>query len=190
MKMRPLSVERFFTSLLNATYWFDDAFQLSLEASGLERTTRAESFVIVNIAAGERRAIQIAQNLGVSRQAISQIIKDMERRGIIVSHQDPNDGRARVVSFSKSFEEHGDICSKIVTGIVRELEQRLGKVAIDRFRSTLAADWGQPPKVRVDNPGTSSSKRVKRSSEKATGAETPSRRGSVPRASAGKRRAR
>src|SRR3546814_4558823 len=82
--------ESIFAGLMNAVNWFDEAFQNSLEAAGYARTTRVESFVIVNIAAGRQRPADIARNLGVSRQAISQILKAFAQRGWIETLPDPN----------------------------------------------------------------------------------------------------
>ena len=149
MKVDALPEEHFFATLLNATYWFDDAFQLNMEEMGFARMTRMESFVIVNIAAGEQRAIEIARKLGVTRQAISQILKDFEERGWITVRQDPTDRRARIVSFSDPFAKHGRMCAQIVRGLVRELEGRIGTKAVDAFRSALAADWGEPPLLTI-----------------------------------------
>lgn len=162
MKIPAPLEEHFFARLLNATYWFDDAFQINSEAVGLERTSRMESFVIVHIAAGEQRAIEIAKNLGVSRQAISHIMKDFEERGWITVREDPTDRRAHVVSFSESFAKKGDMCAQIVRGIVRELEQRIGKQTVDMLRAALAADWGEPPQLNLVRT-TSNAKKQSRS---------------------------
>ena len=140
-------VESFFADLLSATYWFDDAFQVNLEAMGFERTSRAESFVLLNIASGEQRAIEIAKNLGMSRQAISQILKEFEARGWITVTPDPTDRRARIVSFSESFAERGEMCSQIINGIVRVLEERIGKAMVDAIRAAVGRRWGDPPRL-------------------------------------------
>ena len=144
------SEEHFFANLLNSMYWFDDAFQVNLESMGLERTSRVESFVLLNISAGEQRAIEIAKNIGVTRQAISQILKDFEERGWIAVTADPTDGRARIVNFSESFAERGEMCSQIIRGIVRELEDRIGKSMVDTLRVALASEWGDPPRLNLN----------------------------------------
>lgn len=149
MKIPAPLEEHFFARLLNATYWFDDAFQLNSEAVGLERTSRMESFVIVHIAAGEHRATEIAKNLGVSRQAISHILKAFEEKGWITVREDPTDRRAHIVKFSESFAKKGDMCAQIVRGIVHELESRIGRPMVDTLRAALAADWGESPQLNL-----------------------------------------
>ena len=150
IKKSPSSDDTFFGDLLGAMYWFDNAFQINLEAMGFERTTRAETFVILNIADGEQKAIEIAKNLGISRQAISQILKDFEARGWITVQADPNDRRARIVRFSQNFAARGEMCAQIIRGIIHELEERIGKQLVDALRAALAADWGDPPRLHLD----------------------------------------
>lgn len=136
---------RFYVNLLQAASWFDDAFGQNIEAAGFQRPTRAETYIFACMAAGKRQATEIARSLGVSRQAISQIIGNLERRGMVISEEDPNDRRARIVRFRVLSSEEGDLAAKILVGIVELLERRVGKEAVDMLRKALAADWGQPP---------------------------------------------
>lgn len=168
MKIPAPLEEHFFARLLNATYWFDDAFQINSEAVGLARTSRMESFVIVHIAAGEQRAIEIAKNLGVSRQAISHILKAFEERGWITVREDPTDRRAHIVSFSESFAKRGDMCAQIVRGVVRELETRIGKSTVDVLRAALALDWGEPPQLDLAPTRKNGKKKELRNSKPST----------------------
>src|SRR3546814_14977977 len=107
MKERAVADESIFAGLMNAVNWFDEAFQNSLEAAGYARTTRVESFVIVNIAAGRQRPADIARNLGVSRQAISQILKAFAQRGWIETLPDPKHGNAQIRSEQRSGGKEG-----------------------------------------------------------------------------------
>ncbi|WP_313808889.1 helix-turn-helix domain-containing protein [Sphingobium sp.] len=149
MKEGQAADESIFVGLMNAVNWFDEAFQNSLEAAGYARTTRVESFVIVNIAAGRQRPADIARNLGVSRQAISQILKAFAERGWIVTRPDPNHGKAQIVMFSAAFSERAELCGHIITGIVRELEQRIGGAAVEALKLSMTADWGTPPRITI-----------------------------------------
>ncbi|MDE2561130.1 MAG: MarR family transcriptional regulator [Sphingomonadales bacterium] len=133
-------------NLLSAVYWFDEALQAKLEAGGYPGISRTQSLLLANIAAGEHRAIRIASNLGVSRQAISQILADMEARNIVSVSADPDDKRARIVDFHPST---GDL-RKIAAAILGELEatvaERIGKARFQTMREALASDWGEPPR--------------------------------------------
>lgn len=163
--------ENIFAGLMNAVNWFDEAFQNSLEAAGYVRTTRVESFVIVNIAAGRQRPADIARNLGVSRQAISQILKAFAERGWIETKPDPNHGKAQIVTFTPAFSKRAELCADIIAGIVRELERRIGTAAVDALKLSMIAEWGSPPRIEASLAGAS----VK-SVASAVGAPTSARR--------------
>jgi len=56
--------------LLRAVYWFDEGLQAHQEAAGWPRMSRTKSMIMINLADGITRPIQIAQNLariGMSR---------------------------------------------------------------------------------------------------------------------------
>ena len=151
--------------LVRAVYWLDDALQDALAAQGI-RLTRAESLVIANMMSGIRRGTHIARNLGVSRQATGQILASLESRGYVTSSPDPSDPRARLVNFSTTFRKHAPLCYRIIRASERELEQRIGKPAVDALRAALAIDWGPVPRLATAKsmPGasTSSNSKVKR----------------------------
>ena len=92
-------------NLLSALYWFDEALQAALKEAGIPNVSRAQSMLIANISAGEHRATRIARNLGVTRQAISLMLSELETRGSVELFPDPDDGRARLVRFA---EEEND----------------------------------------------------------------------------------
>lgn len=133
-------------NLVLRTYWFDEALQAKLESLGYPGVGRTQSLLLANIAGGEHRAIRLARNLGVSRQAISQILADLEAREIITVTTDPDDRRARIVDYHPGAAD----LRKAAAGILNELEQtlaeRIGQHRLDALRDGLSADWGDPPK--------------------------------------------
>jgi len=95
----PKRIERrLLVELLVRVYWFDDAFQAGLKGNGWTEMTRAQSFVLMNLTVGVKRASQLARNIGVSHQAMSQTLAEMARRGLVTIESDANDRRARLVT--------------------------------------------------------------------------------------------
>jgi DNA-binding MarR family transcriptional regulator len=135
------------TALMRGVYWFDDALEDALAAHGIVSLSRAEAFVILNMSIGETRAANIARNIGVSRQAISQILGALEARGYVTMKPDPTDERARVASFSAMFEKHAPLCEKIFRASEKELENRIGASKVAGLRKALMADWGPSPRL-------------------------------------------
>ena len=136
-------------NLLSGVYWFDEALQAALKASGTMGVTRAQSLLIANIAAGEHRAIRLARNLGVSRQAMSQMIAELESRGILRVAEHPQDRRARVVDFSSSSEPLRTAASQVLLELEGVLKDRIGARRFEIMRAALMADWGEPPYASV-----------------------------------------
>jgi DNA-binding MarR family transcriptional regulator len=132
-------------NLLSAVYWFDDAVQANLEAQGFPRMSRAVSFILLNIAQGEHRAFNICKNLGISRQAVSQLLRGLRDRGLLSVRQDPEDRRSQIVDFSAKFAKQGAACAEILVQLETELGKRVGPDNLRVMRRALAADWGPPP---------------------------------------------
>ena len=127
--------------------WFRDALQDSLEPNGIAPFTPAQVLVISKISSGEHRAINIARQLGVSRQAVSQILAELERRGVITVEKDVADGRSRIVKFRDQFQDNGDSCAWILAGLEDELGRRIGARRLASLRESLDAEWGEPPVI-------------------------------------------
>jgi DNA-binding MarR family transcriptional regulator len=85
------------------------------------------------------RGADLAKKLGVTKQAISQLITELEEWGVVEQVADPADGRAKLVRFTKKGEQG------LVQGItiLRELEQELadkiGKRRMQELHTALLA---------------------------------------------------
>lgn len=131
-----------FMDLLKSLYWFDNALQSGLKKSGFEAVTRAQSLILLNIMVGERRAARLASNLGVSRQAMSQMLAEMEKRGLINFKADEEDKRAQIVLFSPESRDIRNAAMRILARLERELENRIGAKNVASLRKALSSDWG------------------------------------------------
>lgn len=142
---RQAARELLMVNLLSAVYWFDDALQAGLEARGWPKVTRVQSLILANIAAGVNRGAQLARNLGVTRQAISQTLADMEARGLVVTRQDPDDKRARLVGFSERSAPIRDDAVATLKLIEATLGSRIGASRLETLKDLAASDWGASP---------------------------------------------
>ena len=132
------------TLLLRATYWYAEAVEQALHDNGLKELSRRQHFVIANILAGEHRAVRIAKNLGISRQAISQTIMELVNLGYVTARTDPRSKRSRIVEFSPTFEDQV-MCAAIFKELDEELGRRIGTKTLRSLRTILELDWGSMP---------------------------------------------
>ncbi len=85
------------------------------------------------------RITTLATRVGISKQAVSELVDEMEEMGAVTRVPDPNDGRAKLVCFTDDGRRW------ILDGVehLRELEcelsQVLGSVRVEDLRSTCLA---------------------------------------------------
>jgi DNA-binding MarR family transcriptional regulator len=134
--------------LLMGVYWFDEALQAALKSAGWPPVSRTQSLLFANIASGEHRATRLAENLGMRRQSMSQIIAELHERGLIEVTEDPQDRRARIINFSAQAEPLRFAAQTILAELERELQVRIGAPRMKTLKTALD-DWGSPPIVRL-----------------------------------------
>ncbi len=140
--------------LLHAVYWFDESLQSHLEAAGWARMSRTKSMIMINVADGVTRPIQIAANIGISRQAVHLALAELERDGLVWLEPDPDDKRAKRVRYSD--DPRGirmrDDALRTLHRLEDVLEQRVGPARYRQLCQALRADWGAPPTPQADCP--------------------------------------
>ncbi len=131
--------------LLHAVYWFDDGLQDHLEAAGWPRTSRTKSMILINVADGVTRPIQIAANLGITRQAVHLALEELRKDGLVEMAPDPEDGRAKLVRFAPG--KRGDAMRNDALASLQRIEStlkaRIGAKRYDALKTIMAADWGE-----------------------------------------------
>jgi DNA-binding MarR family transcriptional regulator len=131
--------------LLDAYYWMDESIQNHMLAAGYEPLSRSQAMIMINVAGGVRRPSDLARKLGVSRQAVHQLLADMDERGLIDLRPDPEDARAKEVHFSRRGTGMHLVAVEAQRKVQEELEKRLGRKALDDLnRALLDTDWGAP----------------------------------------------
>lgn len=136
------------TLLLRGFYWFDEALQSHMAALGWEKLPRSQSVSLVNIELGVRRSSELARNLGVSRQAMSQIVQELQAKGFITLSPDPDDGRAQIIGPHERARRNHDDAASIMDAMEAELARRLGADQVAALRRVLSADWGEVPAAK------------------------------------------
>jgi DNA-binding MarR family transcriptional regulator len=71
-----------------------------LTAAGFDDVRVSHGFVIQGLLAGDATVTDLAQRLGVSSQAVSKSVIELEQRGYVVRRRDAGDGRARTIELT------------------------------------------------------------------------------------------
>jgi DNA-binding MarR family transcriptional regulator len=134
--------------LLHAFYWMDESMQNHMEAAGVSAVSRSQSMIMSNIADGVTRPADLARRLGISRQAVQQLLADMQERKLIDLVPDPDDARAKIVRYSARGRNLGEISLRALDHIDAVLADRLGRKDLTELcRILVEKDWGDPVTV-------------------------------------------
>src|SRR5262249_44829161 len=86
----------------------------------------------------------LAERAGISKQAMNQLLGSLENLGYIVRASAPNEGRARVVRFTK----RGHAAYAKIIGILRDIERQwaaeLGSKQFAQLKELLIRVWNSP----------------------------------------------
>jgi DNA-binding MarR family transcriptional regulator len=97
------------------------------------------ALLLVPLLGGGRHAASLAADLGVTRQAVAQVVATLERDGYVRRVTDPGDARAKLVCLTP----RGRAALRVMRASARATEgdwrQRLGPAQFTEFRAALLA---------------------------------------------------
>lgn len=83
------------------------------------------------------RATDMAADLGITRQSLGEIVRDMVSAGILETRPDPTDGRARLVTFTDAGLAIAGEGFEYIRALEARLARELGAEAYADFREAL-----------------------------------------------------
>jgi len=124
---------------------FNDAVLERLAEKGFGDAKFGHGFIVQGLLAGDRTVTELAQRLGISVQAVSKTVHEMESLGYIERTRDAADGRARKLALSARGLANLAEARRARLETMSRLERRLGRrqtrEALELLR-TLAAEFG------------------------------------------------
>src|SRR3546814_20409604 len=111
------------SGLLHAFYWMDEGLQNHLRAAGMPAVSRTQSLIMTNVADGVTRPAELARRLGISRQAVQQLLADLPPRGLLELVAHPVAARPQTTRYHQHGPQIGD-----VTGAARTSRRVWGQV--------------------------------------------------------------
>ncbi len=79
----------------------------------------------------------LAQRMGLSKQAVQQLVDDLESEGIIERCPDPDDRRAKIVEFTKKGLKAQTDANRIKREVETAFREKLGDEDFDRLDELL-----------------------------------------------------
>ena len=128
-----------------------DEIQRRLVADGFSDVRFSDGLVFQHLVDGPVTIGALAARLGVTQQAASKSVADLERRGYVERTADPDDARARLVSLTARGEAVIGAARDQRAAVTGELAERLGPRRVEAARRLLldvVADLGAEEAVR------------------------------------------
>ena len=114
-----------------------DEVQRRIAADGLDDLRMADGVVFQHLVPGPLVIGELAARLGVSQQAASKAVADLERRDYVRREPDPADGRARRAALTERGRAAIAAGRRHRAAVEAELAERLGPERVDAARRTL-----------------------------------------------------
>ena len=85
----------------------------------------------------DMRPSELAQQRGLSKQTINDLLRQMEAKGYLELRQDPSDGRARLITLTARGSELADLIRSIAQDIQEEWARVIGIRRYEALRQSL-----------------------------------------------------
>jgi len=116
-----------------------DAIQTGLARRGFSDVRPAHGFAFVRIAGGDATTADVADHLGITKQAASQLVEQLVGRGYVTRRPDPTDARARLLILT----DRGRACTAAAEAAAAETvagwRAQLDPAQFDTLRDVLRA---------------------------------------------------
>ncbi len=112
-----------------------EALQAHLVAAGFEDHRVVHHNVMAHITHEGIRLTELAGKAGITKQAMSELVIDLERLGYLERIPDPHDRRAKLIRFT----DKGSAAVRAATRALQEMDVALGERALGSLRRGLLA---------------------------------------------------
>jgi MarR family transcriptional regulator, temperature-dependent positive regulator of motility len=116
---------------------FERRARTTLRARGHTELLPSHQVVFAGLGRTGTRLTVLAQNAGMTKQAMGQIVDDLEQLGYVERTPDPGDGRAKIVRFTPAGLDFVCDAAEVLDGIWREYSALLGARELDQLQDTL-----------------------------------------------------
>ncbi|HEY8465985.1 MAG TPA: MarR family transcriptional regulator [Solirubrobacterales bacterium] len=115
-----------------------EEIQGRLASEGFGDVRFADGFIFQRLLAAGSTVGDLAEALGVTQQAASKAVADLEARGYVRREVDPGDRRARRVTLTQRGRDVVGAARRHRAAVERELEERFGSARVAAARELLA----------------------------------------------------
>lgn len=115
----------------------EEALRRIGQKPGRVRLRRSHTSLLPHIELDGTRVTDLAERMGVTKQAVSQLVDDLEQLGVLTRVQDPEDARARRVIFTPLGRDGLLEGLSVLRALEQELATKIGAKKMEQMRSAL-----------------------------------------------------
>ena len=112
-------------------------FERALTAAGFHDLAPAHRVVMATIAFDGARITEMAERARITRQAMSQLVSELEDLGYVERIADPSDRRAKLVMLTDHGRAAVDVAVEALHRLEREWTRKLGRERMRELRASL-----------------------------------------------------
>tara|TARA_B100000513_G_C11837776_1_gene164770 strand:- start:139 stop:600 length:462 start_codon:yes stop_codon:yes gene_type:complete len=132
--------------LVRAFRWFEEGLASDPDTAHLPRLSGSQFMTLASLDDDGTSIAELARRVGVTRQAMHQMIGEMERSALVDLVDSQTDRRVKLVKLALLGRTLDQKAATAIADLEKELTKRIGKQAVADLRKHLAADWGAPGK--------------------------------------------
>jgi len=99
------------------------------------------------------RSTDLAKRIGVTKQAVARMVKELEEEGLLTREGDEADGRAQLVKFTDAGLKYLTRMHRVILQVESDYERLLGEKAMSDIRTALATIAYAHTDAEGDEPG-------------------------------------
>jgi DNA-binding MarR family transcriptional regulator len=130
--------------LLRRFGYLETALMDKLQEEGEFELTRQQVMFFSYLSESCSRASDLAREMKISRQAVHQMVVELENRGFIERERDPVRGNAKIIVKTKKGKALNKAARDQLEKTERMICERIGKQNMNILRDILLQDWGEP----------------------------------------------
>jgi len=101
------------------------------------RITSSHTTLIAHIDWEGTRITDLSSKIGITKQAVGQLVFELEKLGVLKRIPDPQDGRAKLIVFTNKGKEILINGLNILAGIEKEISKQIGKSSVSDIKNNL-----------------------------------------------------
>jgi DNA-binding MarR family transcriptional regulator len=125
--------------LLEAFRVVDADVAAALGARGASDLSPGHAAALLLVGPQGERLTDLASRAGITKQAMMQVVDDLESLGHVRRAADPADARAKLVQLTAKGRREQAGARRAVAGVESSLRRRLGSARYDQLRATLGS---------------------------------------------------